>query len=92
MNRNYKMMETDSERIAKRDQRLTKYRENVDHIIENKITDEEHIEAVFEQIIDYYDDEEFLELFWKLIGYVEKFDKGIGTFYRRAEEILRWGY
>ena len=40
---------------------------------------------------DYYDDEEFLELFWKLIGYVEKFDSGIVTFYRRLEEILRCG-
>ena len=59
MNRNHKMIETDSERIAKRDQRLIKYRENVNHIIENKIMDEEYIEAVFQQIIDYYDDEEF---------------------------------
>lgn len=83
------MIEKDSERMAKRDQCLTRYRENLDYIIENKITDKEYIEAVFEQIIDYYDDEEFLELFWKLIGYVEKFDKVIGTFYRRAEEILR---
>ena len=86
------MIEKDSERMAKRDQRLYKYRENVDYIIENKVTDEEYIEAAFEQIMDYYDDEEFLELFWKLINYVEKFDKGIGTFYRRAEEILRCGF
>ena len=78
--------------MAKRDQRLNKYRENVDYIIENKVTDEEYIEAAFEQIMDYYDDEEFLELFWKLIGYVEKFDRGIGTFYRRLEEILSCGY
>ncbi len=49
--------------MAKRDQRLNKYRENVDYIIENKVTDEEYIEAAFEQIMDYYDDEEFLELF-----------------------------
>ena len=78
--------------MAKRDQRLNKYRENVDYIIENKVTDEEYIEDAFEQIMDYYDDEEFLELFWKLINYVEKFDKGIGLFYRRAEEILRCGF
>jgi hypothetical protein len=71
---------------------LNKYRENVDYIIENKVTDEEYIEAAFEQIMGHYDDEEFLELFWKLINYVEKFDIGIGTFYRRAEEILRCGY
>ena len=42
--------------MAKRDQRLNKYRENVDYIIENKVTDEEYIEAAFEQIMDYYDD------------------------------------
>ena len=41
---------------------------------------------------DFFDDEDFMELFWRLIAYVETFDNGIGTFYRRLEETMNEGF
>ena len=56
-------------------------------IIANKITDETRIEGLFDLIWNYLDDEAFYSLSWKLINDVEAFDRGIGTFYRRIEEV-----
>jgi len=61
------------------------------YVIENGITDEKRIEALFDQIINFHDDDAFIDLFWTLISYVEKFDRGIGAFYRRLEELLHEG-
>ena len=61
------------------------------YIIENGITDEKRIEALFDEIINFHDDDAFMELFWALISYVDKFDRGISAFYRRLEELLHEG-
>ena len=53
---------------------LAQCREDVQRIIDNKITDENYIESTLDRTLNFYDDEEFLELFWKLINYVETFD------------------
>lgn len=48
-------------------------------------------EQTYLLFLDFFDDEDFMELFWRLIAYVETFDNGIGTFYRRLEEDLNEG-
>ena len=60
-----------------------KCQRDADNIIANKITDEHRIDMVFDEIMDFFEDEDFLKLFWKLVNYVETFDRGIGAFYRR---------
>ena len=71
---------------------LAQCREDVQRIIDNKITDENYIESTLDRTLNFYDDVEFLELFWKLINYVETFDTSIGASYRRLEETLNEGY
>ncbi len=61
------------------------------YILDHKITDSGRIEALFDRLLDFFDDEDFTALFWTLIGYVEPFDTGISTFYRRMEELLLEG-
>jgi len=56
--------------------------------MEENNTDGDYIESTLDRLLNYYDDEDFLELFWKLINYVETFDRGIGITYRRQEELL----
>lgn len=63
----------------------------LNYIIENGITDENRIEALFDEITNFHDDDAFMELFWSLISYVDKFDRGISAFYRRLEELLHEG-
>lgn len=69
-----------------------KCQRDVENIIANKITDEHRIDMVFDEIMDFFEDEDFLKLFWKLVNYVETFDRGIGAFYRRQEEVIHEGY
>ena len=69
-----------------------KCQRDVEFIISNKITDEQRIDMVFDEIMDFFEDEDFLDLFWKLINYVETFDTGIGAFYRRQEEVIHEGF
>ena len=70
---------------------LVQCKEDVKNIIENKVTEANYIESTLDKLLDFNDDEDFMELFWQLIGYVETFDDGIGTFYRRLEEDLNEG-
>lgn len=63
------------------------YKAEYNDIVANKITDEPRIEALFDNIWTFVDYEEFHDLFWKLINYVETFDRVIGSFYRRLEEV-----
>lgn len=69
-----------------------KCQRDVEFIISNKITDEQRIDMVFDEIMDFFEDEDFLNLFWKLVNYVETFDTGIGAFYRRQEEVIHEGF
>lgn len=69
-----------------------KCQRDVEFIISNKITDEQRIDMVFDEIMDFFEDEDFLDLFWKLVNYVETFDTGIGAFYRRQEEVIHEGF
>ena len=69
-----------------------KCQRDVEFIISNKITDEQRIDMVFDEIMDFFEDEAFLDLFWKLVNYVETFDTGIGAFYRRQEEVIHEGF
>ena len=67
---------------------LVQCREDVKNIIDKKVTAANYIESTLDKLLDFNDDEDFMELFWRLIAYVETFDNGIGTFYRRLEEDL----
>ncbi len=58
-------------------------------ILDHEVTDRARIEALFDRLLDFCDDEEFMALFWTLINYVEQFDSGISVFYRRMEELLQ---
>ena len=69
-----------------------KCQRDVEFIISNKITDEQRIDMVFDEIMDFFEDEDFLDLFWKLVNYVETFDTGISAFYRRQEEVIHEGF
>jgi hypothetical protein len=69
-----------------------KFQSDVEFIISNKITDEQRIDMVFDEIMDFFEDEDFLDLFWNLVNYVETFDTGIGAFYRRQEEVIHEGF
>ena len=69
-----------------------KCQRDVEFIISNKITDEQRIDMVFDEIMDFFEDEDFLDLFWNLVNYVETFDTGIGAFYRRQEEVIHEGF
>ena len=71
---------------------LVQCREDVKNIIDNKVTAANYIESTLDKLLDFNDDDDFMELFWKLIGYVETFDDGIGTFYRRLEETMNEGF
>lgn len=71
---------------------LVQCREDVKNIIDNKVTAANYIESTLDKLLDFNDDEDFMELFWQLIGYVETFDDGIGTFYRRLEETMNEGF
>lgn len=71
---------------------LVQCKEDVKNIIDNKVTAANYIESTLDKLLDLNDDEDFMELFWQLIGYVETFDDGIGTFYRRLEETMNEGF
>lgn len=60
-------------------------------ILDRRVTDSGRIEALFDRLLDFFDDENFAVLFWELISYVEQFDSGISAFYRRMEELLHEG-
>ena len=51
--------------------------------MEENNTDGDYIESTLDRLLNFYEDEQFLELFWKLINYVETFDRDIGILYRR---------
>lgn len=67
------------------------YHKELQCIIHCNITDESRIEALFDEILNFYDDEKMMELFWTLMQYVESFNDGIAAFYRREEELLNEG-
>lgn len=60
-------------------------------IIHCNVTDESQIEALFDNLLDFYDDERFMHLFWTLIQYTEPINSGIAAYYRRQEELLNEG-
>lgn len=67
------------------------YRKELQSIIHGNITEESRIEALFDEILNFFDDEKMMELFWTLLHYVESFNDGIAAFYRREEELLNEG-
>ena len=68
---------------------LDQCQSELQYILDHKVTDSARIEALFDRLLDFFDDEEFMTLFWTLISYVEQFDSGISVFYRRMEELLQ---
>lgn len=70
---------------------LIELEQDVLYIIDKKITDDHYIESTLDMLLNFYDDERFLDLFWKLINYTESFNRDIGTIYRRLEETLNEG-
>lgn len=68
------------------------YKKECDCVIENHITDEERLDSLLDKLLDFYDDQRFADLFWKIVNYVETFDSWLGPMYRRVEEVLTQGY
>ena len=66
-------------------------REDVKCIIQNQVTSEHYIESKFQKLLDFYENEMFMEWFWKLIAYIESFNFVLAGFYRRLERTLREG-
>ena len=63
-----------------------------ENIVENSITNERRINALFDHIWNFIEDDRFHDLYWKLVNYVETYDTGLGAEYRRLEEIHFEGY
>lgn len=61
-------------------------------IVSNRVTNEVRIDALFDQILSFIDDDSFHKLYWKLLRYVESFDTGLAACYRRIEEVHFEGY
>ena len=61
-------------------------------IVGNGVTNESRIDALFDQIWSFIEEERFHDLFWKLVNHVETFDIGLGAKYRRLEELHFEGY
>ena len=61
-------------------------------IISNHLTNEDRIDALFDQLLCFVEDDCFRELYWKLVNYVETFDSGLAASYRRIEEVYFEGY
>jgi len=85
---NEKLFNMASELIRIKKMLFIQCREDVNQIIDNKVTSENYIESTFDKLLDLYDDEDCTELFWTLIEYVETFNEDISTFYRRQIEVL----
>jgi len=66
-------------------------REDVKCIIQNQVTSEHYIESTLQKLLDFYENEMFMEWFWKLIAYIEPFNFVLAGFYRRLERTLREG-
>lgn len=64
---------------------------SVDRIIWNKVKDEAVLREEFECLLDCIEDERFSNQFWKLIKYVETFDRGFAAEFRRDEKRLTTG-
>lgn len=63
-----------------------------DAIVSNHVTNEGRIDALFDQILSFIDDDCFHKLYWKLLNYVESFNTSLATCYRRIEEVYFEGY
>ena len=85
-------MENELENALSRLEQLKKLhyyrcREDVKRIMEENNADGDYIESTLDRLLNFYEDEQFLELFWKLINYVETFDRDIGILYRRRKNF-----
>lgn len=61
--------------------------EEVETIKKKNVTDEEILENLFERICCMAEDELFYKLYYNLVNYVETFDGGLGSEYRRRLKI-----
>lgn len=59
--------------------------EEVNYIIGKGIQDERRIDRVMDQILSYLEEDKFSSLFWRLVNYVETFDRELGEDYRKME-------
>ena len=64
---------------------------SVGRIIMNHITDTEVLREEFDSLLDCIEDKRFSNQFWKLIHYVEGFDRGFAAEFRRIEKVLATG-
>ena len=68
------------------------YNAEFEAIVSNHLTNEDRIDALFDQLLSFIEDDCFHELYWKLVNYVETFDTGLAACYRRIEEVHFEGY
>lgn len=61
--------------------------EEVESIKKQNVTDEEILGNLFERISCMAEEELFYKLYYKLVNYVETFDEGLGSEYRRKLKI-----
>ena len=64
---------------------------SVERIIMKNETDTEILREEFERLLDCIEDKRFSNQFWKLIRYVEGFDRCFAAEFRRIEKVLTTG-
>lgn len=87
------MIDEELRKAIEREQELRKVAYNfckndVEQIIKNKVTDENRIDAVNDQILNFITDEKFCELHRRLSDYVETFDSELADSYRRVKDMF----
>lgn len=87
------LIDNELRKAIEREQELRKVAHNlckndVEQIIKNKVTDENRIDAVNDQILNFITDEKFCELHCRLSDYVETFDSELADSYRRVKDMF----
>lgn len=87
------LIDNELRKAIEREQELRKVAYNlckndVEHIIKSKVTDENRIDVVIDQILNFITDEKFCELHRRLSDYVETFDSELADSYRRVKDMF----
>lgn len=64
---------------------------SVEKIIGNKVVDTETLINEFECLLDCIEDKRYYNQFWKLVNYVERFDRDLAAEYRKIEKSINIG-
>lgn len=87
------LIDNELRKAIEREQELRKVAYNlckndVEQLIKNKVTDENRIDSVIDQILNFITDEKFCELHHRLSDYVETFDSELADSHRRVKNMF----